>query len=1129
MNKYRSSKGNAGQALARQIFSFFCTAPKNYHSGYNSVQRALDRGAGPLALAAIAGNSYDWCRQIKVKLISLFLFCVVAACGSGTCSSVGVDNITQYGARVTWQVTSAQPPTLQYHELIWLPTATYVSNGNSFGSSPNVVGLNSLSEASNTNLAGIIFNAPAATSITYSPISSDTTATTAGGVYSSTNACSNVVGSFTTGAAQTFSQIHPTGPSIFTPPTSFAITGTTWTEGSNCGTGTPSGATMMDCINAANSGSPTDGVLLANANHVCTNGQCVMPSPTEPSSTFTQFGIVTSSPAVFETTDSTIPFTNGQAVTLNSTNALPNPLVPGPAGNSSQDAVYYVCTTSCSQTGNDFQLKDYTNTLVSTLATTGSGTFYIQAWPPPSTYHIIDVQTSSSLLPPNGVRLDPAAYGSALATVTFDNASLECYLMVGNWIWRHTQFVPQATGSIADPKGVPALIQFDTGGTSGGVNNFVFDQDWFNGPTRPDREQTELLYVSGANFAIQNSAITNAQNWTPVTMSTLTVSGSVVTMGAGEDYYQGHNCSIASSLSATFGGSGAVNFYFDQSCNPTIAPGAGVTVSSATGWTVLSAASVTAGTFPVDSNSRWSVYPVGFATVTSGSVSITDVNSAASLSQLPGVQFYDCNGAVYGSAESGATTTAQGCTSQEIYIAAPPGPYSFVNNSWDGGGIEGPYFNATVDNGCPNSGSCPAIPSQPHDVYMHRNTYTLHKDWVPSLGAPWDYGWMSNRNGPEFKGVQRVLIDGEVFNTMISDIDPGGPCLGISNLTGGWAEQQASDVEIGNSTFLNCGEGLNLVGSYNTTPANAVPQRIWLHNNLGEFSLNPDTLFSVGQLYPNGSLITGSNTLFDIIFEHNTWLGRGGGIPAIFALGGGPCMGCVLQNNVVDITGATGGTAYADIFYGSAPGPALVPAIASSGNALIADTLSTFASNVFVPTWTDYNSGSPVSWTSGQLAAYESAWAAGVTFQSGSTFTATASGVGWFNVNPMQSANSNFRLKSASPYISGAHASTDGLDVGADIDQLESHQGKVSNVHTYGTTSSSTTVGFLAPDSFGCTVDYGPSPFWTGSGTWTRLANAGGQRVQNVSLTALNPSALYYYRVNCSVYQPTGTFTTLAP
>ena len=107
-----------------------------------------------------------------------------------------------------------------------------------------------------------------------------------------------------------------------------------------------------------------------------------------------------------------------------------------------------------------------------------------------------------------------------------------------------------------------------------------------------------------------------------------------------------------------------------------------------------------------------------------------------------------------------------------------------------------------------------------------------------------------------------------------------------------------------------------------------------------------------------------------------------------------------------------------------------------------------------------------------------------------------------------------------------AKASTDGGDVGANMDQLEQHQGKVSNVRAYGSTSTSTTIAFYAPDSFACGVDWGTSSFWSGSSSWTRVNGAAGSpdpRVQSVALTGLPAHGLIYYRLNCAVQQPTGT------
>lgn len=118
----------------------------------------------------------------------------------------------------------------------------------------------------------------------------------------------------------------------------------------------------------------------------------------------------------------------------------------------------------------------------------------------------------------------------------------------------------------------------------------------------------------------------------------------------------------------------------------------------------------------------------------------------------------------------------------------------------------------------------------------------------------------------------------------------------------------------------------------------------------------------------------------------------------------------------------------------------------------------------------------------------------------------------------------NYRLRSDSPLISGgANRGSDGRDVGADIDALEAAQGRVQNARTWGVSTTTANVGYLAPDADSCTVEYGTNPAW---GTGTRLNDGGGPRVRNVAISGLAANTTYYYRVLCSVEQPSGLFRT---
>ena len=121
-------------------------------------------------------------------------------------------------------------------------------------------------------------------------------------------------------------------------------------------------------------------------------------------------------------------------------------------------------------------------------------------------------------------------------------------------------------------------------------------------------------------------------------------------------------------------------------------------------------------------------------------------------------------------------------------------------------------------------------------------------------------------------------------------------------------------------------------------------------------------------------------------------------------------------------------------------------------------------------------------------------------------------------------AQLNYRLRSDSLFISGGtNRGTDGRDVGADIDALEAAQGKVQNARSWGVSTTTANVAYLAPDTDACTVEYGTNPAW---GAGIRLADGGGARVRNVTLSGLAANTTYHYRVLCSVEQPSGQFRT---
>jgi hypothetical protein len=277
---------------------------------------------------------------------------------------------------------------------------------------------------------------------------------------------------------------------------------------------------------------------------------------------------------------------------------------------------------------------------------------------------------------------------------------------------------------------------------------------------------------------------------------------------------------------------------------------------------------------------------------------------------------------------------------------------------------------------------------------------------------------------------------------------------------------------------------------------------------------------------------SGQNTIFD----HNTIWGIGGCLPVNFGMGPDLQSGVTYTNNFLNVVTDPGvfsnyaGTLYQPYNNTDACSGYQGAALFACYNAF------TYASNVALFTYTNSMPSSPVEFTNGGMATFNASSSAlpatGTYVPSGNTLAARLLATGFFNACTLTSSAScvnNLRLSSKTPslanppYISGAHASTDGKDIGADIDQLEAHQGKVSNVRAIGLTSTAATIALLAPDANACGVDWGTTAFYSGSGSWTRVSGTGGQRVQTVALTGLPAHGLIYARVNCQVQQPTLT------
>jgi hypothetical protein len=483
-----------------------------------------------------------------------------------------------------------------------------------------------------------------------------------------------------------------------------------------------------------------------------------------------------------------------------------------------------------------------------------------------------------------------------------------------------------------------------------------------------------------------------------------------------------------------------------------------------------------------------------------------------------------------------------------LHTGSGPGPFMVVNNYISGAGVTGVFLSDDLTDGstpCGTTYPCP-IQYNTGQLTEQRNTITTNPCYF-SGSSCWNGGNYSWRNMDEVKQGKWVFQDGNIWGPYYAQIAQGE--CGASHYTynggnivptGYPMYTDSSEWTFTNNTCYQTAAGGTYTGLYYYAQWPALPiKNIRIHNNL---FYNTNAYAQTSPLQPIEAQVQQSNTLTNcpygkiaqwggngqnFVFDHNTIYGQGGCLTWFESVYQTLSTGTMLTNNIYNLVsdpGAWNAVLQTGTFfqpYSGFGGTPDIPADTVLQGTALFSVMNNFiwAGNVILATWTNSFPGSQVEYTNSQIATAQALFPTNTYWPSaGSSLSARINQLGWFDP-----ANGNFRLKSTSPYISGARASTDGLDVGVDMDALEAAQGKVSNVHTFGSTSTSTTVGFLAPDSFGCAVDWGTTNFAVGSGSFRRVANAGGQRVQNVALSGLPADTLIYYRVDCAVQQPPGT------
>ena len=258
--------------------------------------------------------------------------------------------------------------------------------------------------------------------------------------------------------------------------------------------------------------------------------------------------------------------------------------------------------------------------------------------------------------------------------------------------------------------------------------------------------------------------------------------------------------------------------------------------------------------------------------------------------------------------------------------------------------------------------------------------------------------------------------------------------------------------------------------------------------------------------------------------SHNTALDVRGTLPQFFGYEGGRGEGVVVKSNLF--------THNHDRYEGALQAAGSVGDIVPAPTGTVRqvwDSIfpvnSVFRDNVVIPgvrnTAADssYTTTNPsITFTQPACAAYYAGFAGATCLGSpagNDTANERLAAIGFYDP-----VNRNLNLRFDSPAKAGSRM--DGLDAGADLNALESAQGKVRNLRVEAGANSAT-LSYIAPDAAACFIDYVPEP---GDSTEMRISDGGGRALRTVTLSDLTSRRLYYYRLQCASEQPKGSFVT---
>jgi hypothetical protein len=470
------------------------------------------------------------------------------------------------------------------------------------------------------------------------------------------------------------------------------------------------------------------------------------------------------------------------------------------------------------------------------------------------------------------------------------------------------------------------------------------------------------------------------------------------------------------------------------------------------------------------------------------------------------------------------------------------GVIAMLDNQISSGPISGIFFSDDDDDGtspCNITGTACTHQHLQGDLVEAQSTIGMNACYFADANC-WNGGNYYGRNATEGKQLNRAWQWGNQYGPVWGQVGLGECAL--HETYNGQSFPTLSTISYTSSNdwryeYNTCtGTGAQIISGFNNTSQSGAPIKNWLvRNNL---FLNNNAYSSIphNQSFgyptkwfnedvgdtncPEGYLTNWAGGGQNIVLDHNTVWGQGGCLSVALGIGANIQAGTVYTNNIFNILADPGLTSYQGSLY--LPYNTTDPCWGDFGVTLWnCQNSSTWASNVLLFTYQNSNPSSPSEWTSAQISTWQ-----GSSFNfpsslipAGNTLAARLANTNFFSACTLSSSAScvnNLRLQSVSPFISGAHASTDALDIGVSVDQLEAHQGKVSNVRALSLTSTGVTVAWYAADTTACGLDW-TSNAWA---SWTRVAGSAGSRVQSITLSSLPIHGAIQARINCPVSQP---------